>query len=184
MMPGCRPKAIPGLWVFNRRLARYIRAMTVTFRTMTKADLAAAAALWHEGWHDGHAAICPPALTRQRTEASFRDRLSRDVANARVALRADRVAGFHILKDNELYQFFVAPAERGSGLARLLMQDAETALRMADHDRAWLACTVGNARAARFYEKTGWTRMATERMEFETADGPFALDAWRYEKAL
>ncbi len=184
MMPGWRPKAIPGLWVFKPRVARYIRAMTVIFRPMTKADLAAAATLWHAGWHDGHAAICPPALTRQRTAQSFHDRLARDIANARVALRADRVAGFHILKGDELYQFFVAPAERGSGLATQLMHDAETTLRAAGHHRAWLACSVGNARAARFYEKSGWTRAATERMEFETADGPFALDAWRYEKTL
>lgn len=158
--------------------------MTVTFRPMTDDDLPASATLWHVGWHDGHAAICPPALNRLRTEASFRDRLTRDLAKTRVALRAGRVAGFHILKGDELYQFFVAPAERGSGLAGQLMQDAETYLRAAGHGSAWLACTVGNTRAARFYEKTGWHRAGTERMEFETAAGPFALDAWRYEKTL
>ena len=50
--------------------------------------------------------------------------------------------------------------------------------------RAWLACAIGNDRAARFYEKCGWTRMGTMINEAETSRGPFSLEVWRYEKQL
>ena len=158
--------------------------MTLTIRPFTPADLPATAALWHDGWHDAHAAICPASLTRLRTVESFADRLARHAATTRVARLDGRIAGFFTLKDDELYQFFVAAPARGSGLAAALMQAAEDALRDTGLTRAWLACTVGNTRAARFYEKSGWTRATTEPFTTETSDGPYTLDVWRYEKAL
>jgi GNAT superfamily N-acetyltransferase len=101
-----------------------------------------------------------------------------------VAARDGTILGFHILKADEVYQFYVAPDARGTGLAARLMRDAENRLRATGVTRAWLACTVGNTRAARFYEKSGWTCIGTEAMHFETSTGPFTLDAWRYEKSL
>jgi hypothetical protein len=49
---------------------------------------------------------------------------------------------------------------------------------------AWLACAVGNLRAARFYEKCGWIRTATVAIESETSEGSFPIEVWRYEKRL
>jgi hypothetical protein len=49
---------------------------------------------------------------------------------------------------------------------------------------AWLACAIGNERAARFYEKRGWRRAGNMINELETADGIFPLEVWRYEKRL
>jgi hypothetical protein len=49
---------------------------------------------------------------------------------------------------------------------------------------AWLACAVGNMRAARFYEKSGWHRAGTFVMLSETSNGPFPVDQWRFEKRL
>jgi RimJ/RimL family protein N-acetyltransferase len=49
---------------------------------------------------------------------------------------------------------------------------------------AWLACAIGNARAARFYEKCGWRRVGTMINHAETSNGTFLLEVWRYEKAL
>ena len=48
----------------------------------------------------------------------------------------------------------------------------------------WLACAIGNDRAARFYEKNGWRRTGTIVNDAETLQGPFPLEVWRYEKAL
>ncbi|MDQ2089963.1 GNAT family N-acetyltransferase [Marimonas arenosa] len=151
---------------------------------MTESDLAQTAALWHAGWHDAHAAICPPALTGLRTLASFTDRLNRRIGNSHVAALGNEILGFFTLEEDELYQFYVAPAARGSGLASRLISDAEDALLAAGITQPWLACTVGNDRAARFYEKAGWRRVRTESLPVETSDGPFTLDIWRYEKDL
>jgi hypothetical protein len=49
---------------------------------------------------------------------------------------------------------------------------------------AWLACAIGNERAARFYEKRGWHRAGTMINHLVTAEGEFHLEVWRYEKHL
>ena len=50
--------------------------------------------------------------------------------------------------------------------------------------RAWLACAMGNNRAARFYEKCEWENVGISTEHMETSEGPFALDVWRFEKTL
>ncbi len=92
--------------------------------------------------------------------------------------------GFHLLKDDELYQFYLAAEARGTGAAAVLMADAETRLAARGVEIAWLACAIGNARAARFYEKTGWTMARIETVPTETSEGLFPLEVWRYEKRL
>ncbi|MEO1536140.1 MAG: GNAT family N-acetyltransferase [Pseudomonadota bacterium] len=142
------------------------------------------AALWHEGWHDAHAEIVPDDLVALRTLASFHDRLNRLMNDTRVAVDDETVLGFCILKGDELNQMYVARAARGMGLAQTLMQDAEDRLRNAGHVRAWLACGVGNNRAARFYEKSGWTRAGLDTVNLDTSVGAYSLEICRYEKDL
>ena len=50
------------------------------------------------------------------------------------------------------------------------------------YDTAWLACAIGNDRAARFYEKSGWHIARTFVSELPVPDGIFPLEVWRYEK--
>ena len=88
------------------------------------------------------------------------------------------------LKDDELYQFYVAAPARGTGVAAALMHDAEQRLVERGVSTAWLACAIGNARAARFYEKCGWRLAATVTSPLDTPAGIFPLDVWRYEKRL
>ncbi|MDB5454443.1 MAG: GCN5-related N-acetyltransferase [Caulobacter sp.] len=92
--------------------------------------------------------------------------------------------GFHLIKDDEFYQFYVAAEARGTGAAAALMADAEATLAAQGVETAWLACAIGNARAARFYEKSGWTLARVEGVPTETSSGLFPLDVWRYEKRL
>ena len=89
-----------------------------------------------------------------------------------------------MLKGDELDQFYVAPRARGAGIAAVLMADAEARLSARGVETAWLACAIGNARAARFYEKCGWYLARTMVSRLATADGPFDLKVWRYEKRL
>jgi GNAT superfamily N-acetyltransferase len=92
--------------------------------------------------------------------------------------------GFCIVKDDELYQLFVAAQARGSGVAAALIADAEARLSDGGVEIAWLACAIGNERAARFYEKCGWRRAGIVVNNLDTPNGTFPLEVWRYEKCL
>jgi GNAT superfamily N-acetyltransferase len=153
-------------------------------RPVDGADLDPLADLWHEGWRDAHLGIQPAELAELRTLESFRGRLEAAWADIRVVGPRGRPLGFTMLKDDELYQFYVGRAARGTGLAAVLMADAERQLAARGIRTAWLACAIGNDRAARFYEKHGWRRTGVVVNVAETERGPFPLEVWRYEKAL
>jgi GNAT superfamily N-acetyltransferase len=142
------------------------------------------AKIWFDGWQDAHARIVPLELGRLRTLQSFDERLRAASAGVRVATTGGPPLGFYFLKGAELYQLYVSSGARGSGIAALLMVDAETRLREGHVHTAWLACAIGNDRAARFYEKCGWLRIGTMTDPVEVPGGTFALDVWRYEKSL
>jgi ribosomal protein S18 acetylase RimI-like enzyme len=155
-----------------------------TIRSAQLADVPRLARIWHDGWRDGHLGIVPDALARLRTLDSFSARLAAAIADTRVAITADQLTGFTVLKSDELYQFYVAAESRGSEVAPALMEDAEAQLAARGVKTAWLACAIGNDRAARFYEKRGWRRVATITYQAETSQGPFPIENWRYEKQL
>ena len=52
-----------------------------------------------------------------------------------------------------------------------LWHDAEHVLRWAGERDAWLACSIGNARAAAFYVKAGWSNVGTETLDLDTSAG-------------
>lgn len=147
-------------------------------------DLDALAALWLDGWRDGHDGLLPPALARFRTYESFRARLAEGLSALRVADGPLAPAGFCMIKGDELYQLYVSREARGTGVAAALLDDGEARIAASGVSCAWLACAIGNDRAARFYEKRGWRRAGIVTNELETPDGPFHLDIWRYEKPL
>ena len=140
--------------------------------------------VWHDGWHDAHAQIVPVELARLRTLDSFRERLRAALPEIRVVGPARAPVGFCIVRGDELYQLFVSAPARGSGVAAALIDDAEVRFVASGVEIAWLACAIGNQRAARFYEKRGWRRTGTMVNPAETEHGPFPLEVWRYEKSL
>jgi ribosomal protein S18 acetylase RimI-like enzyme len=158
--------------------------VSLTIRDAGPGDIDALAAIWHEGWHDAHAAILPPELTRVRTLDSFRDRIREALHTVRVADSDGIAVGFIMLKGDELYQIYVASRARGSGAAVTLMADAEARIKAAGFVVAWLACAVGNDRAARFYEKSGWQRTGVVRYDAAIPGGAYNLEVWRYERQL
>ena len=153
-------------------------------RSAIPSDIPYLARLWHDGWQDAHAAILPAELARLRTLESFAERLTQRLDDVRVIGSTGAPAGFCMLKDDELYQLFVAPEARGAGVAAVLMDDAEARLAARGHATAWLACAIGNERAARFYRKHGWTYTGPFVNRLDTSAGPFDLEVWRYEKHL
>jgi GNAT superfamily N-acetyltransferase len=140
--------------------------------------------IWYQGWQDAHALIVPAELARVRTLDRFKERLRAALPTVRVAgMRGDPV-GFSMVKDDELYQLYVSGAARGTGIAARLIADVEQRLARDGVGTAWLACAIGNDRAARFYEKCGWRRVGNMVNRLETPEGPFPLETWRYEKRL
>ena len=142
------------------------------------------ARLWYDGWQDAHARIVPEALARTRTPDSFRERIEAALADLRVAGPPGAPVGFCLTKGDELYQLYVAAEARGTGVAAALLEDAERLLRDRGFDVVWLACAIGNDRAARFYEKSGWRRAGVVSYEPAAADGTGTLNVWRYEKRV
>ena len=118
-------------------------------RPAEEAEIDRLAQIWYDGWHDAHARILPAELTRIRTLESFRDRLQAALPDVRVVGPFSGPVGFCMVKGDELYQLYVSAQARGSGVASSLMADAEARLAEAGVEIAWLACAIGNERAAR-----------------------------------
>ena len=153
-------------------------------RPARASEVKALAQLWYEAWQDAHARILPPALARLRTRESFAERLQAALAQLRVIGPLGAPLGFSVTKGDELYQLFVAAAARGTGSAAALIAEAEARLAASGVTTAWLSCAIGNERAARFYEKSGWRRVGTFVERLDTTEGEFPLEVWRYEKRL
>jgi GNAT superfamily N-acetyltransferase len=153
-------------------------------RNATPEEVDRLAKIWYDGWQDAHSRIVPAELTRVRTLESFRARLRAALDSVRVVGKLGEPTGFCMVKGDELDQLFVSAEARGSGAAAALLADAEARLSVAGVELAWLACAIGNERAARFYEKCGWRRAGTVVSLLETSVGTIPLEVWRYEKRL
>lgn len=153
-------------------------------RDAEEAEIDRLADIWYQGWRDAHEQIVPAELTRLRTLESFRDRLRAAIPFVRVVGPPGEPVGFCMVKGDELYQLYVSARARGAGVAAALIADAEARLSENGVGIAWLACAIGNERAARFYEKCGWHRAGSMVNRLETPCGEFLLEVWRYEKQL
>jgi GNAT superfamily N-acetyltransferase len=156
----------------------------VTVRSGGGDDAAAIAEIWSSGWRDAHVGLVPDALVDVRTDESFRARASERVGEALVAVVDGVVAGFVMVVDDEVEQFYVSAAHRGTGVADALMRKAEQAVRARGHDKAWLAVVDGNARARRFYERAGWRDEGPFDYAAATQEGPIPVPCRRYTKQV
>ena len=153
-------------------------------REAHQSEIDALAQIWYDAWQDAHAEILPAEFARMRTLESFRERLEAALPRVRVAGPIGTPLGFCIVTGDELDQLFVSAQARGTGVAAALLADGEDRLAHNGVKTAWLACAIGNDRAARFYEKSGWRRAGIMVHHPETPDGTFELEVWRYEKPL
>lgn len=141
-------------------------------------------AIWETGWHEAHTDLVPPKLAELRNSESFAERALENLGGTTMAIDGTMVLGFCMVKEDELYQMYVSRNARGSGVAQALISDAENRIRANGYASAWLACAVGNERAGRFYEKSGWINTGRTVVDLDTSSGPFPLEVWRLEKHL
>jgi GNAT superfamily N-acetyltransferase len=156
----------------------------VTLRAARAEDGGDIAEVWHSGWQDGHLGLVPQELVDARTEASFRQRASERIADTTVAAVDGAVVGFVMVVDDEVEQVYVSAAHRGTGVAKVLIGEAERQVRASGHRRAWLAVVAGNTRARAFYERAGWVDEGPFDYAAAAEDGPIAVPCRRYAKLL
>jgi GNAT superfamily N-acetyltransferase len=156
----------------------------LTLRPAVADDAPAVARIWHAGWPDGHLGHVPDELVAARTEESFHLRAAERVADTTVATVGNDVAGFVMVVGDEVEQVYVSSEHRGTGIAGLLLSEAERQVRVAGHKQAWLAVVAGNARARRFYERSGWIDEGAFDYQAGGADQPITVPCHRYVKTV
>jgi GNAT superfamily N-acetyltransferase len=159
-------------------------APDIQLRRALPEDAPAIAAIWHLGWRDGHLGQVPEELTAARQADSFRIRAARRIGDTTVAVIGGQVGGFTMVVGSEVEQVYVAARHRGTGVAGLLIDDAERQIRAAGHRAAWLAVVPGNTRARRFYERHGWTDAGPFDYAAAGDHGPIPVPSHRYVKEL
>ena len=158
--------------------------MTVTLRPATADDVEAVATVWYGGWGDGHLGHVPDELVAVRTKETFWSRAADRVADTTVAVVGDDVAGFVMVANDEVEQVYVSRDHRGSGVAATLLSEAERQVKANGHSEAWLAVATGNARARRFYERSGWSDGGAFDYPATVGDGAIPVPCHRYVKQV
>ena len=158
--------------------------MTVRLRPAVPDDADAVAAIWYAGWGDGHLGHVPEELVAIRTKESFWTRAADRVGDTTVAVVDGDVAGFVMVVENEVEQVYVSRDHRGSGVAGALLGEAERQVKANGHSEAWLAVATGNARARRFYERSGWTDRGAFDYPANVEKGTLPVPCHRYVKAV
>ena len=105
-------------------------------RPATAGDADAVAAIWRDGWRDGHVGLVPDALAAVRTDESFGIRAADRVQDTTVAVVGGEVAGFLMVADDEAEQVYVSSSHRGTGVADALLAEAERQVRANGHEVA------------------------------------------------
>jgi len=160
------------------------RPVEVTLRPARRDDVPAVAAIWAVGWRDGHLGNVPDVLLRTRTGESFGVRAGERVADTTVAVVGGVVAGFVMVVGEEVEQVYVDSSFRGSGVARVLLAEAERLVAAGGHANAWLAVVPGNSRARRFYERSGWVDAGAFDYEAQHEGGAILVPCRRYIKQV
>ena len=153
-----------------------------TLRPATPDDAPAVAEIWYHGFRDGHLGNVPDEFVAVRTEESFGPRAAKRVDDTVLAIEDGAVAGFIMVVEDEVEQVYVSARHRGSGVAAILLAEAERLVKAKGHERAWLAVAPGNTRARRFYERNGWTDEGLFDYPAQTETGPISVPCHRYVK--
>jgi GNAT superfamily N-acetyltransferase len=154
----------------------------VMLRRGGRQDARDIAEIWHLGWRDAHLGFVPQELVDARTEDSFRARAAARAGETTVAVVDGAIAGFIIVVGDEAEQFYVSAPHRGTGVAGVLIGEAERQVRANGYSKAWLAVVAGNGRARAFYERSGWRDEGPFVYAAAAENGPIEVPCHRYTK--
>src|SRR3954454_15021314 len=104
-------------------------------RRARSGDVAAVAAVWRDGWADGHVGHVPTGLVAIRTPESFVTRAAARRADTTVAEVDGEIAGFVMVVGDEVEQVYVSAGHRGSGVAAVLLTEAARRVAVNGHRR-------------------------------------------------
>ena len=152
-------------------------------RAATPDDIETLAVVWHAGWRDGHIGHVPDAILPHRHLEDFRRRVPPRIPDTTVATIEGQIVGFVTVIEDEVEQVYVAAAARGTGVADALLRHGEQVVARR-FDVAWLSVVAGNARARRFYERSGWHDAGPIEYQAEIAGGTIPVTCRRYEKEV
>jgi ribosomal protein S18 acetylase RimI-like enzyme len=156
----------------------------VLVRPAVAGDADVVARIWRDGWRDGHLGNVPDELVAVRTADSFDTRAAERTGATTVATVDGEVAGFVMVVGDEVEQVYVSDAHRGTGVASVLLGEAERQVAAAGHAAAWLAVVAGNGRARRFYERQGWVDEGLFEHHAPDTTGAVRVPAHRYVKPV
>ncbi len=122
--------------------------------------------------------------SRTAPRSSSRERVPSMIGDATVAVVDEEVAGFVVVRDDEVEQMYVGERVRGTGCAGELLAHAESLIARR-FDRAWLAVVAGNDRAIGFYERQGWRDHGRfDHITWTPDGGTIPVPCRRYEKLV
>jgi ribosomal protein S18 acetylase RimI-like enzyme len=147
-------------------------------------DHDALATIWHNAWHEAHAAHVPKELTAMRTRESLYIRLTNMLATTVVTGPIGAPLGFCAIRNNEVYQMYVSPAARGTGAAAALISAGCDIIKDNGHGTVFLDVIEQNPRARAFYTKMGFVDKRVETVDVDTLEGPYPLECMIMEKEL
>jgi len=153
-------------------------------RQTLAADISDVALLYHAVWHETQAPFMPAEECRLRSMPFFVERMTTLLPTTLVAERHGAIVAFSAWKSGLLGQIFVAPAQRGSGVAATLLNATEIAMAKEGTLEAELHCVIGNDRARRFYERMGWLRRGEITEKVAGTRGPVDVPFWCMTKPL
>lgn len=153
--------------------------MTPRLQDASEADIEAVAALAARTFP----LACPPGLAATAVEAFIAEHLSPDALRTHLSTAGHHLllmrdpdgvaAGYVLLVDGTemdpdcagqivhrptvgISKFYVDPAHHGTGLATAVLDEVARRVREAGAHSVWLATNVANARARRFYTRSGF----------------------------
>ena len=145
----------------------------------------AIAEIWRRGWADGHLGNVPDALVAIRTPETFQARTVEGLgAHDGRGGRGDRGRVRHGGRRRGRAGVRRRQPHRGSGVAGVMLGRGRAAGGGGGVREAWLAVAPGNARARRFYERSGWSDAGMFDYLASSADGPIPVPCHRYIKAV
>ena len=79
---------------------------------------------------------------------------------------------------------YVSATHRGTGVAAVLLEEAERQVEENGYTEAWPAVVAGNTRARAFYERSGWHDEGPFDYTAAAESGPISVPSHRYTKRL